>query len=315
MTTLNSLLAAVPADQLAALAAADFLEEQGDRRGELLRLVWTATRAVEVPDRERIADRMSELLGQGVEPIGPYRELQLAPGIALTFAWVLPGTFLMGSPPGEEGREPYEGADERQHRVTLTKGFFLGVHAVTQEQWQAVMGSNPSRFKGETLPVEQVSWDDCREFCRKLSERDGQRYRLPTEAEWEYACRGGTTTPFHFGETISTQQANYNGNHTYGKGTKGQYRQKTTAVGTFPANAWGLFDMHGNVWEWCEDWFGPYPESEITDPKSPDKGTPRVLRGGSWYYAARGCRSAYRHHLVPACRYNFVGCRVVLCLD
>jgi formylglycine-generating enzyme required for sulfatase activity len=184
---------------------------------------------------------------------------------------------------------------------------------VTQAQWQAVMGSNPSYFQGKKLPVEQVSWEDCREFCSKLSERDGQRYRLPTEAEWEYACRAGTTTPFLFGETISTDQANYNG--TYGGGNKGQYRQKTTSVGTFPGNAFGLFEMHGNVWEWCEDWRGPYPQSEITDPKGPDNGDARVLRGGSWGMHPLWCRSASRFHDDPGCRDVNVGCRVVLCLD
>jgi formylglycine-generating enzyme required for sulfatase activity len=233
----------------------------------------------------------------------------------MTFAWVPPGTFLMGSPPGEEGREPYQGADETQHRVTLTRGFFLGVHPVTQAQWKEVMGNNPSHFKEKTLPVEQVSWDDCREFCRQLSERDGKRYRLPTEAEWEYACRAGTTTPFHFGETISTDQANYHGNYTYGSGKKGQYRQKTTPVGTFPANGWGLFDMHGNVWEWWEDWYGSYHESCITDPKSPDNGTARVLRGGSWGSLPGWCRSAFRNHDEPGFRISYAGCRVVLCLD
>src|SRR5262249_26689915 len=159
---------------------------------------------------------------------------------------------------GEEGRSD----DEVQHRVTLTGGFFLGVHQVTQAQWQMVMGSKPSRFKGENLPVERVSWDDCQEFCKRLAERDGKRYRLPTEAEWGYACRAGTATPFPFGETISPDQANYGGYYTYGKGKEGVYRQKTTPVGSFPANAWGLFDMHGNVYEWCEDWYGPYQSED-----------------------------------------------------
>ena len=148
-----------------------------------------------------------------------------------------------------------------------------GVYTVTQEQWQAVMGNNPSHFKGEkNLPVEKVSWDDCQEFIKKLREKDKKPYRLPTEAEWEYACRAGTTTPFHFGETISTDQANYNGNFTYGNGKKGVYRKKTTPVGSFPANAWGLHDMHGNVWQWCQDWYGDYPQKDVVDPQGPEKG-------------------------------------------
>ena len=173
----------------------------------------------------------------------------------------------MGSP----ANEPERSDDETQHRVTLTKGFYLGVHQVTQAQWQAVMGNNPSHFKGDSnLPVENVSWDDCVAFCEALGKKDGKTYRLPTEAEWEYACRAGTTTPFHFGDTISVNQANYDGNYTYGNGKKGVYRQKTTPVGSFPANAWGLFDMHGNVWEWCADWYGPYPEEELKDPQGFD---------------------------------------------
>ena len=127
-----------------------------------------------------------------------------------------------------------------------------------------------------------------------MREKDKKSYRLPTEAEWEYACRAGTTTPFHFGETISTDQANYNGNFTYGNGKKGVYRKKTTPVGSFPANAWGLYDMHGNVWQWCQDWYGDYPQKDVVDPQGPEKGEYRVLRGGSWSNDPRYCRSAYR---------------------
>src|SRR5476649_2772135 len=137
--------------------------------------------------------------------------------IGMKFVWIKPGSFMMGSPKDEKQRE----TNETQHRVTLTKGFYMGVYTVTQEQWQAVMGKNPSLFKGEkNLPVETVSWDDCQEFVKKLREKDKKAYRLPTEAEWEYVCRAGTTTPFHFGETISSDQANFNGNEIYGEGKK-----------------------------------------------------------------------------------------------
>jgi len=166
--------------------------------------------------------------------------------LGMKFTWIPPGTFMMGSPKEEEGRFD----NENQHKVTLTKGFYMGVYTVTQEQWQAVMDNNPSHFKGEkNLPVDSVSWTDCQEFIKKLREKDKDKkaYRLPTEAEWEYSCRAGTTTPFHFGETISTDQANYFGEAVYGNGKVGVYRKKTTPVGTFPANAWGLHDMHGNV--------------------------------------------------------------------
>src|SRR5262249_37460653 len=197
---------------------------------------------------------------------------------------------------------------------------------------------HPSIFKGETLPVECVSWDDCQEFVKKLCQKTGKRFRLPTEAEWEYACRAGTTTPFYFGETISTDQANYDGNYTYEalpkppaayvtrvimwllgpslyrKGKKGVYREKTTPVGSFPANAWGLFDMHGNVWEWCEDWYGPYAKEDIKDPQGVNNGVARVLRGGSWDNGPRNCRSARRLGFLPHWQYPW-GCRVLLCLD
>jgi uncharacterized protein (TIGR02996 family) len=288
------------------LALADWLEEQGDPRGELLRL----TRALLQPDGEQRAaceERLRFLLRQGVQPCWPTRTN--APG--MKFAWCPPGTFLMGSPPSE----PKRNGDEQQHRVTLTKGFWLGVTPVTQAQWQAAMGSNPSHFQGDDRPVEQVSWDDCREFCKKLAERDSRRYRLPTEAEWEYACRAGTTTPFHFGATISTDQANYDGNYTYGKGKKGVWREETTPVGSFPANAWGLYDMHGNVWEWCQDGYGPHPHSDIKDPQGQNNGDARVLRGGSWFNDPRWCRSACRRWYAAAIRGDLVGCRVVLCLN
>ena len=154
-----------------------------------------------------------------------------------------------------------------------------------------------------------------RSSARSSPLEDGKRYRLPTEAEWEYACRAGTTTPFHFGDTISTDQANYDGNHTYGKGKKGVYRQKTTPVGSFPPNAWGLYDMHGNVWEWCQDWFGPYPKGDNIDQKGSEKGEYRVLRGGSWIFFPLRCRSARRYWSAPGRRGHDCGCRLVLCLD
>ncbi len=232
--------------------------------------------------------------------------------IGMKFVWIKPGNFTMGSPKEEKERFP----EETQHKVTLTKGFYMGVYTVTQEQWQEVMGNNPSVFKGEkNLPVENVSWDDCQEFIKKLREKDKKSYRLPSEAEWEYACRAGTTTPFHFGETISTDQANYYGDAVYGNGKKGVYRKKTTPVGSFPANAFGLYDMHGNVWEWCQDWYGEYPQKEVVDPQGPEKGKFRVLRGGSWYYYPLYCRSAFRLGYVPGRRILNCGCRLCFCLD
>jgi formylglycine-generating enzyme required for sulfatase activity len=229
--------------------------------------------------------------------------------LGMKFVWIKPGTFMMGSPKEEEGR--YD--KETQHKVTLTTGFYMGVYSVTQEQWQEVMDNNPSQFKGEkNLPVECVSWDDCQEFIKKLREKakDRKAYRLPTEAEWEYGCRAGTTTPFHFGETISTEQANYDGNSIYGEGKKGVYRKKTTPVGTFPANAWGLHDMHGNLFQWCQDWYDDYPKNDVIDPKGPEKGKGRVLRGGCWSNFPGFCRSAHRSWLVPGYRNDGYGLRV-----
>jgi uncharacterized protein (TIGR02996 family) len=287
------------------LILADWLEEH-DRphEAELLRLQTALESTCCQPDQhpERAAQqaRLVELLAAGVRPCLPRRTVALAESVEMTFAWIPPGTFLMGSPPKEADRD-YE---ETQHRVTLTKGFYLGIHPVTQAQWQAVMGNNPSHFRGETRPVERVSWSDGRKFCKKWGQMDGQRYRLPAEAEWEYACRAGTTTPFHFGKTIHTDQANYSGKYPYGKGKKGVDRQQTTPVGRVPPNGWGLFDMHGNVREWCADWYewGYYQERPPQNPQGPKRGDSgveacgecRVLRGGSWISGGWRARAASR---------------------
>jgi formylglycine-generating enzyme required for sulfatase activity len=187
---------------------------------------------------------------------------------------------------------------------------------VTQEQWKAVTGDNPSHFKGEAnLPVENVSWNLCQAFLRQLTQRDGLPYRLPSEAEWEYACRSGTTTPFHFGDAISTDQANYDGNYAYGNGKKGVYREKTTPVGSFPPNLWGLYDMHGNVWQMCQDWYDGHPTKEVVDPHGPAAGQHRTIRGGSWITYPDYCRAAYRRPADPGeCR-TYYGLRVCLSLD
>jgi formylglycine-generating enzyme required for sulfatase activity len=228
---------------------------------------------------------------------------------AMKLVWVPPGNFLMGSPPHEAGRHD----DEAQHGVTLTRGFYLAAHPVTQAQWRALMGTDPSRFPGDDRPVESVSWDDCQEFCARLARKDGHAYRLPTEAEWEYACRAGTAAPFHCGATLSTDQANYDGNDVYGPGRKGVFRRETTPVGSFAANAWGLEDMHGNVYEWCADWYGDYPGQHVTDPAGPPEGDARVLRGGAWFSAPWYCRSAHRYWTDPASRDAHMGFRVCFC--
>ncbi len=229
-------------------------------------------------------------------------------GLELEMVWCPSGTFLMGSPESEKERKD----NETPHEVTLTKGFWLARTQVTQAQWKALMdGKNPSGFKGDKLPVETVSWEDVNAFIDKLNKKTSVKYRLPTEAEWEYACRAGAATPFHTGQNLTTDQANYDGNYPYAGFPKGEYREKTTAVGSFEPNAWGLYDMHGNVWEWCSDWYGPYLGKKETDPTGPPKGSYRVIRGGSWNFLARYCRSAFRDFWRPDGRGSDVGFRLL----
>jgi formylglycine-generating enzyme required for sulfatase activity len=217
------------------------------------------------------------------------------------------GTFHMGSPGKEQGRFADEGP---RHKVILTRPFFLGVFQVTQAQWRQVIGTNPSNFPGEDHPVERVAWEEAREFCRSLSAKEKRVYRLPSEAEWEFACRAGTTTPFYFGEILTDRLANYDANVTYAHSPRGTYRQHTLPVGSFPPNAFGLFDMHGNVREWCEDRFGSYARGPATDPQGPQTGADRVARGGAWYNVPGYCRSAFRRSHSPDTRDSQVGFRV-----
>ena len=248
-----------------------------------------------------------------------YFAQDLGNGVILQMVAIPGGTFIMGSPENEEDRSSDESP---QHQVTVPS-FFMGKYPVTQKQWRAVaalgkvnidLESDPSYFKGDNLPVERVSWNDAQEFCARLSRMANKTYRLPAEAEWEYACRGGTTTPFYCGETISTDLANYNGNYTYGQGQKGQYREKTTEVGIFPANPFGLYDMCGNVWEWCEDkWHETYINAPIDGTAWTSLSSElRLLRGGSWVYYPRLCRSAYRLNFSPDYSNNRNGFRLVV---
>jgi len=233
--------------------------------------------------------------------------------LGMTFVLIPSGTFMMGSPEDEPERDD----DELLHEVTLTQSFYMQTTQVTQSQWESIMVDNPSRFKdgASNCPVEEISWEDAQAFISKLNKQDGTgKYRLPTEAEWEYACRAGTSGPYHFGNCISTAQANYDGNYPLSNCPKGEFREKTTPVGSFEPNAYGLYDMHGNVREWCQDWFDNYPTSTVTDPKGPVVGKFRVLRGGSWYYSANYCRSAYRNRFEPPGRYSSTGFRLVFSL-
>jgi len=244
----------------------------------------------------------------------------LGKGVVLEMVAIPGGTFLMGSPESEPQRDKSESP---QHTVTI-QPFFMGKFPVTQAHWQAVasfpkvnidLKPDPSKFKGAKRPVECVSWDDAIEFCARLSKATGREYRLPSEAEWEYACRAGTTTPFHFGETITTDLANYNGNYTYSPASKGQYRQQTTDVGRFPANAFGLHDMHGNVLDWCQDtWHESYNGAPTDGSAWVDENANQkrmILRGGSWDINPRRCRSASRNYINPGNVIGNIGFRVV----
>ncbi|MEA5567072.1 bifunctional serine/threonine-protein kinase/formylglycine-generating enzyme family protein [Anabaena sp. UHCC 0399] len=257
---------------------------------------------VTVDARGNITNRSNEQARYFAEDLGN--------DISLEMVQIPGGTFTMGSPAGEAERISVE-SPQRQVRVP---GLFMGKYAVTQAQYQAIMGTNPSNFKGEKRPVEKVSWDDAVEFCEKLSQKIGKTYRLPSEAEWEYACRAGTTTPFYFGETITPDLVNYDGNNPYGSAPKGEYRQQTTNVGIFPPNSFGLYDMCGNIWEWCEDVYNNSYRGAPTDGSAWLTGSDnniKLLRGGSWNDLARNCRSATRGRYARASRYNIVGLRVV----
>jgi formylglycine-generating enzyme required for sulfatase activity len=251
--------------------------------------------------------------------------------MGMEFGYVPAGNFMMGSTDAET-QAAYE--DEKRylptidmsfafkfenpkHQVTIGEGFYMGRYEVTQAQWQEVMGNNPSKFKGcDNCPVEQVSWNDAQEFIRKLNARsDSYTYRLPTEAEWEYACRAGTTTAFAFGDSLSWDQANFDSYHPYGTGAKGTQLGKTTPVGSYQPNAWGLYDMHGNVEEWCEDWYHRDYKGVPTDGSAWLSGSvpppARVFRGGSWNTDGYGLRSANRGFGSPNLRHPLNGFRLV----
>ena len=244
---------------------------------------------------------------------GDLRALNLN-GVDYRFRWAPPGSFAMGSPETETHR----GRDEVSHDVTLTQGFWILETEVTQLMWKSIMGSWPSYFNGVVnLPVECVAWNDCQKFIARLNEGgfapSGYRFALPTEAQWEYACRAGTTTPFSWGDSLNGDKANCDGRRAYGAEEEGAYLEKTSPVGSYGANPWGIFDMHGNVAEWCEDWYAyDYPPGAATDPVGPESGAYRVVRGGGWNYDARLCRSAYRDGDGEDALSYVVGFRLVL---
>jgi formylglycine-generating enzyme required for sulfatase activity len=249
-------------------------------------------------------------VGASISSAQPPREITNSIGMKLVL--IPKGTFMMGSPESEEGRKE----NETQHEVTISKDYYLGVTEVTQAQYEKVIGKNPSYYQGAIvgnenadLPVEQVSWDDAVEFCKKLSElpeekKAGRVYRLPTEAQWEYACRAGSKTAYSFDdeEGLLPEHGWFKRNSS----------NRTHTVGLLEPNAWGLYDMHGNVWEWCSDWYGDYPKGALSDPTGPKEGSFRVYRGGSCYFGAANCRSGIRFRNNPSDRLINVGFRLAL---
>ena len=284
------------------LPSATVRDDGGAVRTELVRLPLWATPKLETP-------------GAWLESLGE--------GVALTMVTIPAGRFVMGSPPEEAERRDNEGP---QHLVEL-EGFWMGQTPITQAQWRQVMGTNPSEFQGDRAdrdqrPVESVSWEQAMAFCAKLRVRTGRHYSLPSEAQWEYACRAGSTTPFHCGATLISELANFNASSIYGAAPKGDYRKQTSTVEQFPANRWGLLDLHGSVWEWCQDdWHSSYDgapgdgrawlERQGSSRRAPEgRGGARLLRGGSWLGHRGICRSAYRYWFRPDDRGSTVGFRV-----
>ena len=246
----------------------------------------------------------------GEDRTGLWQAFEVA-GVRQVMRWIPPGDFLMGSPESEAERSD----NERQHRVVLNEGFWMADTACTQALWASVMGANPSQFKDDPHnPVEQVSWLDITdEFLPKLNAMaPGLQLELPTEAQWEYACRAGTTTPFSFGEQITTDQVNYNGNFPYAGGEKIEYREKTVQVKALPANPWGLYQMHGNVWEWCADEYSGYPGpvDPFVQQDIRERGS-SALRGGGWLDYGKSCRAAFRGVLSFSSTTHHIGFRLI----
>jgi eukaryotic-like serine/threonine-protein kinase len=249
-----------------------------------------------------------EIQKLGPQTVTGYLE-QITADVWLSLVMISGGAYLMGSPYGTG-----ESSERPQHHVAI-QPFWLGQFLITQAQWMAMMGQSPSRFAGMNLPVDNVSWEEANRFCQRLAKKTSRNYRLPSEAEWEYACRAGTSTAFHTGETISTEVANYNGEFIYCSGPRGVYRHTTTEGGSFPPNAFGVYDMHGNLWEWCADgWHENYVNApsngQAWQPGHNERG--RVLRGGCWHDIPDVCRSAARMRYEANEGDEFVGFRVAV---
>jgi len=238
------------------------------------------------------------------------KKIDLGNEVNMVVVFIPAGEFEMGSPMEELKRD----SDEAQHHIKLTKAFYMGKFEVTQIQYRVIMSENPSKFGGDKLPVDNVNWYEAARFLKKLSDKTVLKFRLPTEAEWEYACRAGTTTAFNTGTTLDSDVVNYDADEPYADGIIGKDLKRTTVVGSYPPNAFGLCDMHGNVWEWCSDIYDNeyYKITPSIDPKGPQEGKAKVIRGGAWNEWAYKCRSADRNHRWPKDNQPIIGFRVVL---
>ena len=285
--------------------------------------VWTASAMGQPPEatpatpqtgqpatgEETKADRASADSATPAPKAGDRMEIEIAPGIKMAFRWCPPGKFMMGSPATEERRS----TNETQHEVTLSNGFWLAETEVTQAQWRAVTSEEPTNFLGDKLPVQSINWHKAQYFVNLAKKSAGMTMRLPTEAEWEYACRAGATTPFAYGNFMNGTEANIDGDNPQPYNhPKGPSRKKPIEVASFKPNAWGLHDMHGNVLEWCADWYGDFTSAPATDPTGPEKGEQRVARGSSWDDFGSQCRSACRDRYEPTRGVGDLGFRPVL---
>ena len=295
-----------PRDTLAWQAMADWLEEDDQPlRAELVRLREALTRAILVDGRPTKERRLRELLLSGVAPVVPLWNVELPGAVSLPLALIPAGSFLMGSP----DKERHRGFDEGPRQaVRISKPFLLGIYPVTQAQWQALMGNNPARFRGDDRPVETVNFTEAQLFCERLAGHIGRECRLPTEAEWEFACRAGNSGPYHTGGTV--QSLRLAGWCTY-RGESGGAGE-TRPVGQFLANGFGLYDMHGNVREWCLDDLRKLGKRARVDPRGSLRTAYRVVRGGSWYYGAEDCRAASSYRRPTGYRLDYYGFRVLV---
>jgi uncharacterized protein (TIGR02996 family) len=295
-------IVANPEETFRWLVLADYLEETGRvDQAELLRLhrqLLENPFDLDGPNEEhnKLQSEVQQRLLSGVKPFTITQEIMLPGEIPMTFAWCPPGSFQMGSNKVDDDAKPV-------HAVRLTKGFWMGVTPVTQAQWQAIMEGNPSNFKGLELPVETVSWDDAIQFCQAVRQRCSLEVRLPTEAEWEYACRAGTTSEYWSGNGADAlKQVGWFASNS---------GDSTQSVGQLAANPWGFFDIHGNVWEWCSDWYGASSQGSERDPTGPKSGSFRLSRGGSSLSGPLYCRSAFRSRFVPTNGSSNLGFRLV----